>query len=325
MKNFEYAKPATLKDAVGLLGTSWGDTVVLAGGTDLVASMKDHLVSPARVVDLKAVKELTGLAGASGGFRIGALTTIDDLARNKDLSSKYRALWQAADSIGSPQVRNRATVGGNMTQRPRCWYYRLGYGLLGQKDGKSLVAAGDNRYHAIFGNAGPAYFVNPSSLAPALVAMDATFTIQGKTGGPRKVKASDFFVIPKTDADRENVLQPTDILTEILLPAVPASSATYEVQQKMQLDWPLASAAVVLDLAGGTVKSARIVMGYVAPTPWRTQAAEAALVGKRITPETAAAAAEAAVKGATPLSRNGYKVQLAKVAVKRAILAAAAS
>ena len=120
-----------------------------------------------------------------------------------------------------------------MTQRPRCWYFRLGYGLLGQKDGKSLVAAGDNRYHAIFGNAGPAYFVNPSSLAPALVAMDATFTIQGKTG-PRKVKASDFFVIPKTDADRENVLQPTDILTEILLPAVPASSATYEVQQKMQ-------------------------------------------------------------------------------------------
>ena len=269
MKNFQYAKPATLKDAVGLLGPSWNDTVVLAGGTDLVASMKDLIVSPTRVVDLKAIKELTGLGSAAGGFRIGALTTIDDLARSKDLSSKYRALWQAADSIGSPQVRNRATVGGNMTQRPRCWYFRLGYGLLGQKDGKSLVAAGDNRYHAIFGNAGPAYFVNPSSLAPALVAMDATFTIQGKAG-PRKVKASDFFVIPKTDADRENVLQPTDILTEILLPAVPASSATYEVQQKMQLDWPLASAAVVLDLAGGTVKSARIVMGYVAPTPWRS-------------------------------------------------------
>ena len=322
MKNFAYAKPTTVKDALALLGPSWNDAAVLAGGTDLVASMKDHIASPARVVDLKGVKEMTGMGAAAGGYRIGALMTIDELARNKDLSSKYRALWQAADSVGSPQVRNRATLGGNMTQRPRCWYFRLGYGLLGQKDGKPLVPTGDNRYHAIFGNTGPAYFVNPSSLAPALVAMDATFTIQGKSG-LRKVKAADFFVIPKTAEDRETVMQPTDILTDVVLPAVPASSATYEVQQKLQLDWPLASAAVVLDLAGGTVKSARIVMGYVAPTPWRAQAAEAALVGQRVTEATAAAAAEAAVKGATPLSRNGYKVQLAKVAVKRAILAAA--
>jgi xanthine dehydrogenase YagS FAD-binding subunit len=322
MNNFEYAKPATLKEAIGLLGASWNETAVLAGGTDLVASMKDRIASPARVIDIKGIKELSGMGAGAGGFRIGALMTIDDLAGSKDLASRYRGLWQAADSVGSPQVRHRATLGGNMTQRPRCWYFRLGYGLLGQQDGKPLVPTGDNRYHAIFGNAGPAYFVNPSSLAPALVAMDATFTIQGKNG-QRKVKAADFFVIPKTEADRENVLQPTDILTEVLLPAVSASSATYEVQQKLQLDWPLASAAVVLDLSGGTVKSARIVMGYVAPTPWRAQAAEAALVGKRVTPETAAAAADAAVKGATPLSRNGYKVQLAKVAVKRAILAAA--
>lgn len=322
MKNFEYAKPATLKDAIGLLGASFNDTAVLAGGTDLLALMKDLVVSPARVVDLKGIKELSGMGAGAGGFRIGALTTMDELARSKDVSSKYRALWQAADGIGSPQVRNRSTAGGNLTQRPRCWYFRLGYGLLGQKDGKSLVAAGDNRYHAIFGNAGPAYFVCASSLAPALIAMDATITVQGKAG-PRKVKAADFFVTPKTAADRENVMQPAEILTEILIPTVPATSATYEVRQKMQLDWPLATAAVVLDLAGGTVKSARIVMGHVAPTPWRAQAAEAALTGKRVTEETAAAAAEAAVKGATPLSRNGYKVQLAKVAVKRAILAAA--
>jgi xanthine dehydrogenase YagS FAD-binding subunit len=322
MKNFEYAKPATLKDAIALLGPSWNDTAVLAGGTDLVASMKDLVVSPARVIDLKGVKELSGMGAAAGGFRIGALTTLDELTRSKDLSSKYRALWQAAEAINSPQVRNRATVGGNLAQRPRCWYFRLGYGLLAQKDGKPLVPAGDNRYHAIFGNSGPAYFVSASSLAPALIAMDATLTVQGKAG-PRKVKAADFFVTPKTAAERENVLQPTDILTEIQLPALPATSASYEVSQKLGLDWPLAVASVVLTLAGGTVKSARIVMGHVAPTPWRAQAAEAALAGQRVTEATATAAAEAAVKGATPLSRNGYKVQLAKVAVKRAILAAA--
>ena len=200
-------------------------------------------------------------------------------------------------------MRNRATVGGNLAQRPRCWYFRLGYGLLAQKDGKPLVPTGDNRYHAIFGNAGPAYFVSASSLAPALIAMDAMLTVQGKTG-PRKVKAADFFVTPKTAAERENVLQPTDILTEIQLPAVPATSASYEVSQKTGLDWPLAVASVVLTLAGGTVKSARIVMGHVAPTPWRSEAAEAALVGKQVSEATATAAAEAALKGATPLSRN---------------------
>jgi xanthine dehydrogenase YagS FAD-binding subunit len=322
MKNFEYAKPATLKDAIGLLGASWNDTALLAGGTDLVASMKDLVVSPARVIDLKGIKELSGMGSAAGGFRLGALTTLDELVRSKDVSSKYRGLWQAAEAINGPQVRNRATVGGNLAQRPRCWYFRLGYGLLAQKDGKPLVPSGDNRYHAIFGNAGPAYFVSASSLAPALIAMDAMLTIQGKTG-PRKVKAADFFVTPKTAAERENVLQPTDILTEIQLPAVPATSATYEVSQKMGLDWPLAVASVVLTLAGGTVKSARIVMGHVAPTPWRSEAAEAALAGKQVSEATATAAAEAALKGATPLSRNVYKVQLAKVAVKRAILAAA--
>ena len=322
MKNFEYAKPATLKDAIGMLGASWNDSAVLAGGTDLLALMKDLVVSPTRVVDIKGVKELAGLGAAAGGFRIGALATFEDLLRSKDIQSKYRAIWQAVDGVTSPQVRNRGTAGGDLLQRPRCWYFRLGYGLFAQKDGKPLVPTGDNRYHAIFGNSGPAQFVSPSSLGPALVAMDATIVVQGKAGA-RKVRAAEFFLSPKTPVDHENVVQPQEILTEIQLPAVQATSATYEVRQKMQLDWPLAVASVVLNIAGGTVKSARVVMGHVAPTPWRSEAAEAALAGKRVTEETATAAAEAAVKGATPLSRNAYKVQLAKVAVKRAILAAA--
>jgi xanthine dehydrogenase YagS FAD-binding subunit len=194
--------------------------------------------------------------------------------------------------------------------------------LLGQKEGKSLIPVGENRYHAIFGNAGPAYFVNPSSLGPALVAMDAELTIQGKTGS-RKVTAANFFTVPKTAIERENVLKPGDVITEIRVGAVPVTNATYEIRQKMHLDWPLVAASVVLDVAGGNVRSAKIVLGHVAPTPWRVTAAETALRGKRISEETATAAADAAVRDAKPLSQNGYKIQLSRVAIKRAILAAA--
>lgn len=323
MNRFEYANPTTLKEAFDLLGTQWGETEILAGGTDLLVLMKDFVITPKRVVDVKNIKELSGVQAGGSGLRLGATATIEDIVRNRDVASKFRALHQAAEGIPSPQIRNRGTVAGDLTQRPRCWYFRLGYGLLGQKDGKSLITNGDNRYHAIFGNSGPAYFVNPSSLAPALIAMDAELTVQGPSGS-RKVKAADFFVTPKANTDREYVLKANELVTEIRVPNnVPVTSSTYEVRQKMHLDWPLAAASVVLNVSGGNVRSARIVLGHVAPVPWRSQAAEAALTGKGVTDQTAEAAAEAAVKGATPLSRNGYKIQLAKVAVKRAILAAA--
>ena len=322
MNAFEYAKPTTIKEAVDLLGTQWGESEVLAGGTDILALMKDYVVTPKRLVDVKGIKELSGVQFAGGALRLGAAATLQDIVENRDAASKFRALRQAAEGVPSPQVRNRGTVGGDLAQRPRCWWFRLGYGVLAMRDGQSLVPGGDNRYHAILGNDGPAYFVNPSSMAPALIAMDAELTIQGKSGS-RKVKVADFFVTPKSNNERESVLKPNELITEIRVPNVPATNATYEVRQKMHLDWPLAAASVVLTMSGDTVRSAKIVLGHVAPVPWRAQAAEAALAGKKVTEDTANAAAEAAVRAAKPLSKNGYKVQLAKVAVKRAILAAA--
>jgi xanthine dehydrogenase YagS FAD-binding subunit len=216
------------------------------------------------------------------------------------------------------------TVGGDLCQRPRCWYYRAGFGLLARDvSGEPLVPSGDNRYHAILGNSGPAYFVNPSSLAPALIAYGATVRIRGPKGG-REVAVEKFFVAPRSDSAREYDLKPGEIVTEIVVPSsAGAKSATYEVRQKEALDWPLAAASVALKMSGGKVTSARIVLGHVAPTPWRSTAAEAALTGKAVNEDIAKAAGEAAVSGAKSLGRNAYKIQLARVAVKRAILEAA--
>ncbi|HKV38359.1 MAG TPA: FAD binding domain-containing protein, partial [Blastocatellia bacterium] len=217
------------------------------------------------------------------------------------------------------------TVGGDICQRPRCWYYRAGFGLLGQDEsGKSLVEAGDNRSHAILGNGGPAYFVSPSSLAPALIAFGAKLKVQGP-GGSRDIPVEKFFVVPQSAGDREQDLKPNEIVSEILVPhPLPGSrSATYEVRQKEALDWPLAAASVVLHLSAGKVKTARVVLGHVAPIPWPSAEAERTLADKAVSESLAEAAGAAAVEGAKPLSHNGYKVQLARVAVKRAILRAA--
>jgi xanthine dehydrogenase YagS FAD-binding subunit len=193
--------------------------------------------------------------------------------------------------------------------------------LLAQQDGNPLVPEGENRYHAIFGG-GPAYFVNPSSLAPALVALEARLQLFGPQGA-REVLAADFFRIPKSDHERENVLKPNEIVAEIVVPPASGPNVTYEVRQRTMLDWPLAAAAVALRLKGKTVSSAHVVLGHVAPIPWRSQEAEAALKGNEVSEAVAARAAEAAVRKARPLSGNGYKAQLARTAVKRAILEAA--
>ncbi|PYP88801.1 MAG: molybdopterin dehydrogenase [Blastocatellia bacterium AA13] len=325
MRAFEYANPATKEQAVGLLSNSWGETEVLAGGTDLISLMKDEVIAPKRLVNIKGITELHGIAtNIKTGLRIGATATIQDLLDNAIVHRTFPALWDAAEGITSPQIRNMGTVGGDLCQRPRCWYYRGGYGLFAKTEkGDPLVPGGDNRYHAILGNSGPAYFVNPSSLAPALIAYGATFRVFGSSG-KRDIPAEKFFLTPKSEGEREYDLKSNEILTEIIVPmAAGARGVTYEVRQKEALDWPLAAASVVVNLAAGKVRSARIVLGHVAPVPWRSQDAEAALVGHAIDEKTAQAAAEAAVKDASPLSRNGYKVQLARVAVKRAILAAA--
>ncbi len=321
MQAFEYSNPATLKEATGMLGASWGEADVLAGGTDLISLMKDSLHTPKRVVNIKSIHELGGIRRTPAGLRIGATVTMDELARDAEVRAAYQALAEAAAGIPSPQIRHMGTVGGDLCQRPRCWYYRQGFGLLAMKDGKSLVVGGENQYHAIFGG-GPAYFVSASSLGPALIALNAKVRlVSGK--GAREVPVKDFFVAPKEEGSREIAMRPDEVLTEILVPAAPAHSATYEVRQKEALDWPLVAAAVAIHMKGTAVASARIVLGHVAPTPWEATAAGEWLAGKAISAETAEAAGKAAVEGAQPLSHNAYKVTLAKTAVKRALLAAA--
>jgi xanthine dehydrogenase YagS FAD-binding subunit len=321
MQAFEYSNPASLKEATALLAASWGEADVLAGGTDLISLMKDSLHTPKRVVNIKSIHELGGIVRTAAGLRIGATVTMDELARNAEVRAGYPALADAAAGIPSPQIRHMGTAGGDLCQRPRCWYYRQGFGLLAMKEGKSLVTGGENQYHAIFG-AAPAYFVSASSLGPALIALEAKVRLLSAKGA-RVIPAIEFFVTPQDESMREIALRPDEILTEILVPAAATHSATYEVRQKEALDWPLAAASVAIKMKGPVVGSARIVLGHVAPTPWEATAAGEWLAGKNITVETAEAAGKAAVEGAQPLSHNTYKVTLAKTAVKRALLAAA--
>ncbi len=317
MQPFEYANPATVQEAVALLAPRWGQADVLAGGTDLISCMKEQLHTPKRVVNIKNIKELGGISKSAEGLRIGALVTMDELASSPEAKGEYKSLAEAAGGIPSPQIRHMGTVGGDLCQRPRCWYFRNGLGLLGMKDGKSLVPEGENQYHAIFGG-GPAYFVSASSLGPALVALNAKVKLVGPKG-PRELPVASFFVSPKDETAREIALQPNEILTEIVVPSGATHSATYEVRQKEALDWPLAAASVALTMKGGTVGSARIVLGHVAPTPWHAAEAGKWLTGKSLSQANIEAAAKAAVAGATPLSQNTYKVTLARTAVKRAL------
>ena len=324
MQTFEYAKPTTAQETVKLLTSAQGQAQVLAGGTDLVSLMKDGISNPARVVSLQHVKELRGISfQPASGLRLGATATLEELLENADVRKHYPAIAQAAEGVRSAQVRSTGTVAGDLCQRPRCWYYRAGFGLLATYNGKALVPDGDNRYHAILGNSGPAYFVSPSRLAPILVALNAQVKIHGPQGS-RELPVREFFVTPQSDQESEHALRPGEIVTEVRVPASgSAKMAIYDVQEREGLDWPLAAAAVVLNLDGGTVKSARVVLGHVAPVHWPSPEAEAALAGKSISEDVAWEAGKAALRQATPLSKNAYKVQLARVAVKRALLRAA--
>lgn len=320
MQNFEYASPSSLKEAMGLLGASWADAQVLAGGTDLISLMKDYIETPRRVVNIKNIKELGGITASKSGVRIGALVTFEELMNHAAIRTQFPSLASAVRGVTSPQIRNMGTVGGDLCQRPRCWYFRTGNGLLGMKDGKSLIPDGENRYHAIFGS-GPAYFVSASSLGPALLALGAKVKIMSAQGA-RELTLDKFFVTPSNETTREIALAPNEILTEIIIPASGLTNATYEVREKDALDWPLATASVALKMNGSSIESGHIVMGHVAATPYAAAGASQMLAGKSITEEVAEQIGQAAVKDAKPLSGNAYKVQLAKVAVKRAILEA---
>lgn len=323
MQPFEYVSPTNTRQAASLLSATWGQAEVLAGGTDLLALMKEDVVAPKRLVNIKEIKELRGVSSDAQGVRIGALTTLAELAGNARLKESHPALADAMQEAASPQIRNMATLGGNLCQRPRCWYFRNGLGLLPKDEsGKDLVVEGDNRYHAILGNDGPAKFVSPSTIVPVLIAFGAKIRLEGPKG-KRELPLEKFYVIPRAEGEREHDLRPNEIVVEVMVPPAMGWKVThYEIRQKAAFDWPLAVAAVALKMNGSTVQEALIVMGYVAPTPWLSPEAAASLRGQAVNDETAQKAATAALAKAKPLSQNGYKVQLAQVAVKRALLMA---
>jgi xanthine dehydrogenase YagS FAD-binding subunit len=284
--------------------------------------MKDYIAQPDRLVNVKNL-DRTIRKTPDGGLRIGAAVTLAELAAHADASKLYPALVQAAEEVGTPQIRNAGTIGGNLNQRPRCWYFRNEeFNCLKKGGSRCFAVDGENQYHAIFGD-GPCHIVHPSSLAVPAIALNATFRIVGPAG-ERQIAAADYYQMPDRNLFGETVLAPNELLTHVILPAPGgARNATYEVRFKQSHDWPLAMASVSLSMNGKTVRGARIVMGAVAPVPWRSAPAEASLTGKTISEEAAMAAADAAVTGAKPMTQNAYKVQIARTAVKRAIMKAA--
>ncbi len=325
MNSFEYASPGSVGDALALLGAKWGSAEILAGGTDLLALMKDYVVTPNRLVNIKKIAGIGEVTlTPQKGLRVGALVTLDELAKHELVTKYYPTLAMAIADAASPQIRNRATLGGNLCQRPRCWYFRNGYGLLAlDAKGESLVLKGDNRYHAILGNAGPAYFVSASTVAPTLIAYGASVVIQGPKG-TREVRLENFYLAPTKETQREHDLHPNEIVIEVRIP--PGSGLTtayYEVRQKHGFDWPLATATVVVKMSAGKVQNPVVMMSHVAPVPWRSKEAEAVLAGQSLTPALASAAAQVAIKPAKSLGQNGYKIAIARVAVERCILTAA--
>ncbi len=319
MQAFKFASPGNVADAVKLLAGA-DDTAALAGGTDLINRMKDYVTSPKLVVHVKGIKEL-GSLGDDG--TIGANVRLAAIAGTpKGAPAILLSIAQAAREVGSPQIRNMATLGGNLLQRPRCWYFRNGLGLVAKTaDGKNAVREGDNRYGPIFMTDGDALFVNTSSLAPPLIAAGAKAVIAGPNG-ERTCDVSELYRVPRSGDEMELTLKPGELLTAVKLPASDAKAATYEVRLKQSHDWPLVLCSVVLEMSGDTVSKAKVVLGSVAPVPYVCEAAAKAIAGKAVTPETAEAAGKAAVADAKPLSMNAYKVKLTEVAVKRALLAA---
>lgn len=323
MDNFSYSRPATLKDAAAQLGKEHGKIAILAGGTDLLGEMKDNLAAPERLVHIKHLKELQGIRAASGGLRIGAATLLADIAESAMVQQQTPLLAMAAGKIGTPQIRNMGTIGGNLCQRPRCWYYRNNYPCFKHGGNACFSAAGENDFHAIL-EGGPSFIVHPSDAAPALVALGATARI---AGGPRErsVPLDKFFVTPRQDVRRENVLLPNEILTDIEVPSAPAGSKAIYVKEMVREIWDFAlcSVAAMVTVQNGVVQDARIVLGGVAPIPYRALKAEAALKGQPLNEASAAAAGVAATDGARPLAKNAYKIPLTQAVVKRALLSLA--
>ena len=319
MIDFEYVDAKSLDELKASLTDTWDDVAILAGGTDVLDRIKERLLEPRRVVNIKGIPELGGIRNGNG-LTIGPLTTMSVLASDDRIAKSYPVLQEAAHAVATPQLRNMGTLGGNLCQRPRCWYYRNSdTPCLKSGGAKCWAFEGLNKYHAIFGG-GPSYIVHPSDTAPALQALDAKLEIVG-AGGTREVGLDEFYQLPTKNTVRESNLEANEVITKVKVPALAKGTrSTYlKFREKQSLDFAVSSVAAVLTLDGSTVKSARIVLGGVAPVPWRSKPAEDALTGKKLDDASITAAAEAAVDRAKPLDHNAFKVPLTRNLVRRAL------
>jgi xanthine dehydrogenase YagS FAD-binding subunit len=322
MRTFSNVNPRDLKQAVSLAAEARrnGRAASFAGGgSDLLGMVKERIVEPDILIHLSGIKGLDQVEAKGETVRIGGQITLDSLSRHPLISSKYAVLAEAAASVATPQIRNAGTLAGNVCQRPWCWYFRNGFKCYKAGGNECFSITGENQFHAIFGG-GPSFIVHPSDTAPALVALDARFHISGPSGD-RTLTAADFFTLPKANAARENALTEDELLASIEFPAAQLNthSVYHKVLDREAWTHAVVSAAIVLDMDKDVCRSARIVLGGVAPIPWRVPEAERLLAGQRITPELTAKVAEAAIAGATPLPKNKYKVPLTRETVQRAI------
>ena len=342
MNSFEWQSAHSVAEASGSASALVADAMVSAtgeppgheavifkaGGIDLLDLIKQGLLTPRRIVNLREIAGLGRVEAVDEGVRIGSMVTLSQLARDPLIRDRFAALAATAGAAASPQIREMATIGGNLLQRPRCWYFRSPDHHCVRKGGSFCFAfAGDNRYHAVFGHNGCA-IVHPSTAATLLVALGAKVELTSLDGGWRVVQLETFFVPPEIDIRRENDLMSGEVLTAVLLPASAAGLHCVHLKQgeKDFFDWPIADVAVALDLdPQGVCRSASVVLGAAAPTPHRAKAAERALIGNEPSEQTAALAARAALTGAVALGHNAYKLPLFETLVRRAILGAAAS
>lgn len=321
MEKFAYVNAANVEQASSLLSGEWGETMVIAGGTDLLGELKEYIETPAKVVNLKSIPGMDEIKADATGLTIGALATVGDIAAHPTIQEHYTVLAEAAASVASPQIRNVGTLGGNLCQRPRCWYYRNPEIICLKKGGDMCYAVdGLSKYHAIFGG-GPVYIVHPSDTAPALIALGATVKIIGPDE-EKTMPLEEFFILPDINPQRENVLEPNEVVAEVHVPKPPANMKSFYIKarERGSFDFALSSVAAAFEMNGATCRGASIVLGGVAPIPWRSKEAEAALNGKRITEAVAKRAGSEAVKNTEPLNDNGYKVALTQNLVSRAVM-----
>ncbi|MDE0634598.1 MAG: xanthine dehydrogenase family protein subunit M [Candidatus Poribacteria bacterium] len=324
MDKFSYVNATSLKQVTSLLSDSgWGEVMMIAGGTDLLSELKEYIETPKTLVNLKTLPGMDSISANASGLKIGALATVADIAMHPTIQQYYTVLAQAAASVATPQIRNVGTLGGNLCQRPRCWYYRDETVNCLKKGGDICYAVnGLSKYHAILGG-DPVYIVHPSDIAPALIALNASLKIAGPEG-EKTLKVEEFFTLPAANPFRENVLEPNEIVVEVQVPQPKPNTKSFylKAREKGAPDFALASVAGVFEMMGKTCQTASVVLGGVAPAPWRSAEAETALTGKMINESVSMKAGAEAVKDAQPMNDNVYKVTLTQNLVSRTAMMA---